>query len=163
MSDHRDRLVDLSTPEADEPARVAQVIAWLESRGWVLDDPDWLDDAPTYRLGEGLAAVVSGWQAFDAGEGTDVGVCTVCATPADGDEWMAALNDWFETGTEPFLTCTGCATTSLVGDLDNSAGVVCGRVALSLQQLDYTFVRDELLSQVRAELGGRWSYVHLHV
>ena len=163
MSDHRDRLVDLSTTEADESARVAQLIVWLEGRGWVLDEPDWLDKAPTYRSGDGVAAIISGWQAFDAGDGTDVGICTVCATPADGDEWMAALTAWFETGTEPSLTCTGCATTALVGNLDNSAGVVFGHVALSFQQLDYAFVRDELLPQVREELGGRWSYVHLHL
>jgi len=165
VSDHRDRLVDLDTLEVDAPARVAQLVAWLEHRGWSQTEQDWLDEAPTYRpdSGDSQVAVVSGFQAFDPGEGTDVAVCTFCSTPADEDEWMSALNDWFETRSEPSLTCHGCAATALVGDMDNERGVIFGSVALSFQHVDFEIVKTTLLTEVRNELGGRWCYVHLHL
>ena len=163
MSDHRDRLVDLDTLEVDAPARVAQLVAWLEGRGWAQTEQDWLDKAPTYLRDDERVAVLSGFQTFDLGQGTDVAECTICATPADEDEWMSALNDWYETRTEPTLTCPGCGAKALVGDLDNESGVLFGSVALSFQHVDFEIVKTTLLTDVRNELGGRWGYVHLHL
>jgi len=163
VSDHRDRLVDLDTLEVDAPARVAQLVAWLEARGWVSVEQDWLDEAPTYRLGNADVAVMSGFSSFEPGEGTEVAVCTICATPADDDAWMSALNGWYETRSEPSLTCPGCGATTLIGDMDNELGVVFASVALSFQGTDYELVKGAILDEVRETFGGRWSYVHLHL
>jgi len=183
MGDHREQIVDISTPATDAGTRAAAVREWLVASGWAASDgaaKDWLypDERAMVEnpgilerwpgLGGITFVVVPGTEAFVAGEGTDVPACPTCGELTGTWE---QLEEWDELAAEPVAECTNCAHRALLGDWNLEASVALGSLALVIDpqsgRSDSSYDPADIARSLRAELtagiGGRWAYVHLHV
>jgi Zn ribbon nucleic-acid-binding protein len=182
MGDHREQIVDISTPDADADARIAAVRQWLITSGWAApsDGDDWLHPAePALHASPDLLARWPGFGAMTvvvprglhwvAGDGTDAAVCPVCG--AVGDTWDL-LEQWGDERVEPVAHCDTCGHEALLGDWDLEGSVAVGSLAIVLDpqalpgqggSFDPVDVARTLRTELIAGLGGRWAYVHHHL
>jgi ribosomal protein S27AE len=111
---------------------------------------------------------VPGTEAFTAGEGTDVPACPRCGEPTGTWE---QLEEWDELAAEPLAECSNCGHGALLGDWNLEASVALGSLAVVIDpqsgradsSYDPAEIARALRSEITAALGGRWSYVHLHL
>jgi len=182
MGDHREQIVDISTPPADADSRIAEVREWLLAAGWAapFDGSDWLyPNEPALRESPGLLPrwpgfggstfVVARGSHWVAGDGTDVPVCPSCGEPSGTWE---QIEQWDDQGVEPVGRCTDCGHEVLLGDWNLEGSVAVGALAIVLDPqslpglggvFDPADVARALRSELTAALGGRWAYVHHHL
>ncbi|MGY4858698.1 hypothetical protein [Cryobacterium sp. AP23] len=182
MGDHREQLVDISTPDAGADGRIAAVREWLIASGWAapFDGTDW--QFPTEPALRESAGLLPRWPGFGgmtfviapglywvAGDGTDAPACPACG--AVGDAWDQ-IEQWGEERVEPVARCESCGHEALLGDWDLEGSVAVGSLAIvldpqSLPQQGGVFDPADVARTLRAELtaalGGRWAYVHNHL
>ena len=182
MGDHREQIIDISTPEADVETRMTAVTDWLITAGWAapFDGTDWLyPTEPALREDTGLlhrwpgfggvTFVVTPGLYWVAGDGTAAPVCPACGT--ESDEWDQ-IEQWGVQRIEPVAHCQSCGHKALLGDWDLEASVAVGSLAIVLDPqplrhqggvFDPTDVARTLRTELTAALGGRWAYVHHHL
>ena len=109
-----------------------------------------------------------------AGDGTGLPECPRCGVERgdfdDDDTWLP-VKEWLDSGVEPRLDCPACGFTALAGDWDLAGSMAFGRLGIVLYLQGRGFragadpdeVTSLLLDGLRAEVGGRWAYVHLHL
>ncbi|WP_144758689.1 hypothetical protein [Curtobacterium sp. 9128] len=94
------------------------------------------------------------------GDSTGPSDCRYCGTPFADEPFWAAFNAWLE-GPEPTLTCADCGGTALMGDQDTSGSIVVSPLGIVTSDDGWDLV-PELLGALRADFGGRWTWVHHH-
>jgi Zn ribbon nucleic-acid-binding protein len=181
MGDHREQLIDISTPEADTAARIAAVREWLITAGWAapVAGTDWLYPAePALREDPALLPRWPGFGAMTlvvlrgdywvAGDGTAAPACPDCAVV--GDTWDL-IEQWGDQRIEPVAQCESCGHEAPLGDWDLEGSVAVGSLGIVLDpqslpgqggSFDPADVARTLRAELTAGLGGRWGYVHHH-
>jgi hypothetical protein len=185
MGDHRDQLVDLTTPLWAAQSRAGDVTGWLLRNQWI-DDAAVPDELfPTslchpvgpraYERIRGLgraatitivAARASSDVCWAVGDSTAPADCPRCGSSA-GEQFWEVVSVWSAQELEPSLTCPECGHTAAVGDWDLSGAVAVGSVAvivdLSDGGYDYAQAITALLTELRSGPGGRWAHVQYHL
>ena len=182
MGDHREQLIDISTPEADTDARIAAVREWLITAGWAapFDGTDWLYPAeaalgaspellPRWPGFGAMTFVMLRGDYWAAGDGTTAAACPVCG--AESDAWDQ-IEQWGEQRIEPVAQCESCGHQALLGDWDLEGSVAVGSLGIVLDpqslpreggSFDPADIARTLRTELAAALGGRWVYVHHHL
>ncbi|MGO1973917.1 MAG: hypothetical protein ACTH2Q_13260 [Propionibacteriaceae bacterium] len=107
--------------------------------------------------------------------------CPECGTLVEGDpEFYDALERWTAPATEPELYCGRCGHRELIGNWDVGNSGAQGSVGVVLDphgelvpidrhrpgdpgRINPEAAANALLGVLRENLGGRWTWVHLHV
>lgn len=163
MGDHREQVVDISTPPSQAQSRVQEVQKWLKESGWALPggDGDWLhSEASPFVVGshasvavnhpfEGSFVVVvprpfvGGFDVapgightWDAGDGAGPPVCRACGADPDYERDWDVYELWMSSGIEPRLHCRSCGWEALVGDWNLEGSPIVGSLAVVIQAWD---------------------------
>lgn len=188
MGDHRDQFVDHDATADTAEQRAHEVRTFLRKRGlaelderagddlWrdaIVDRPGpawqapWHEYSPSSRRTPWRTIAVvhtteGNDQGFFAMDGTGPPSCRACGEKFDEDVFWISFKAWYEGGREPVLSCASCGERGLMGDQDTTSSAVVGRVAVVIDGATGDVI-SEMLRVLRADLGGRWAYVHMHL
>jgi DNA-directed RNA polymerase subunit RPC12/RpoP len=158
MGNHREQIVDISTPAVDAGTRAAAVRDWLVSSGWAVshDDNDGTD--ATSGTGAGKVAaqdwlypsepallenpgILDRWPGlggitFVVVPGTEAFVAgedtevPVCPRCGELTGTWEQLEEWDELAAEPVAECSNCGHRALVGDWNLEGSIALGSLAV---------------------------------